>query len=159
MSVFDKAKAAAREAAGQAGRTAADLASLAAERASDPQTQRKAREALEAAGRGAKDAAAMARKGVTTVIERIEPATLADVIIRATAVQEKTNESLRQKGSLYRISEVQISASIPPGINFAISRIEEPAGAGQGLASVDLVGADAAEPVLALDGEVDSSDV
>jgi hypothetical protein len=95
----------------------------------------------------------MARRGVTTVIERIEPGTLADLVIRATALQEKTNESLRQKGSLYRVSELQISASIPPGISFSISRIDEAEHGGPAVASVDLMAATPAEPVLALDGE------
>jgi hypothetical protein len=168
VSVFDKAKQVARDAAeqasdgarqvaGQAGRAAADVAARAAVTARDPETQEKARHALAEAGRQAKGAAGAARRGVATVIERIEPGTLADVIIRATAIQEKTNEALRRKGSLYRIAEIQISASIPPGINFAIGRLEEEPGAGTGgLASVDLIGAEAAAPVLALDGADDA---
>jgi hypothetical protein len=36
-----------------------------------------------------------------------------------------TNRSLREKKSPYRISEVSITASIPPGISFAISRIDD----------------------------------
>jgi hypothetical protein len=164
MSMFDKAKQAAREAAGQAaggarrvagqaGQAAAGAATQAAERTRDPETQERARQALEAAGRGARDAAGMARRGVTTVIERIEPGTLADVIIRATAIQEKTNEALRRKGSLYRIAEIQISATIPPGINFGIGRLDEGDRA-DARPSVDLIEETApAEPVLALDTE------
>jgi len=167
VSMFDKAKGAARGIAGQAaigarqvaeqaGHVAAEAATHAAERARDPDTQERARQTLEAAGRGARDAAGMARRGVTTVIEKIEPGTLADVIVRATAIQEKTNEALRLRGSLYRIAEIQISATIPPGINFAIGRLEE-----QGVAalpSVELIGEDdAVEPVLALDTDEDDT--
>ena len=66
-----------------------------------------------------------ARKGMATVVERIDPGTLAELIIKATALQEMTNASLRDKKSPYRISEIAISASIPPGVSFVISRVEE----------------------------------
>ena len=66
-----------------------------------------------------------ARRGVSTVVERIDPGVLADLIIKATALQEMTNASLREKRSPYRISEVGITASIPPGVTFAISRIDD----------------------------------
>jgi hypothetical protein len=156
MSFLDRAKQAARDAAEQATEGAKKVATTAANRAQDPDTQERARQALALAGRGARDAAGKARRGLTTVIERIEPGTLADVIIRATAVQEKTNDALRRKGSLYRISELSISATIPPGINFAIGRLEEGAdAAAAGRASVELIDAQDEVPVLALDGAVD----
>ena len=66
-----------------------------------------------------------ARKGVSTVVERIDPGVLADLIIKSTALQEMTNASLREKQSPYRISEVKITASIPPGVTFSISRIDD----------------------------------
>ena len=44
------------------------------------------------------------------------------LIIKATALQEMTNAALRKKRSPYRISEVVISASIPPGVSFSIGR-------------------------------------
>jgi hypothetical protein len=77
------------------------------------------------------------------------------VIIRATAIQEKMNEALRRKGSLYRISEVSISASIPPGVNFAIGRLDDDEGAALATSSTELVGPDDEAPVLALDGSTD----
>ena len=46
-------------------------------------------------------------------------------MIKATALQEMTNKSLRLKKSPYRISEITISASIPPGVTFAIGRIDD----------------------------------
>jgi hypothetical protein len=163
MSFLDKAKQTAkaaaetaaergREVAGQAGRAAAEGASRASDWGKDPETHEQARRALAEAGRRGKQAAGVARKGLVTVIEHIEPGTLADVIIRATAIQEKTNDALRKKGSLYRISEVSISASIPPGVNFAIGRLEDGDGVVPGTASTNLVGSDSDIPVLALDG-------
>ena len=163
MSFLDRAKQTARSAAevaaergrdvaGQAGRAAADGAARAADWGKDPETHEKARLALAEAGRRGKKAAGFARKGLVTVIERIEPGTLADVIIRATAIQEKTNEALRRKGSLYRISEVSISASIPPGINFAIGRMDDEAEVVGGKSSTELVEPEDEAPVLALDG-------
>jgi hypothetical protein len=141
-----------RQVAGQAGRTAAEGAAKAADWSKDPETHEKARLALAEAGRRGKKAAGFARKGLVTVIERIEPGTLADVIIRATAIQEKTNEALRRKGSRYRISEVSISASIPPGINFAIGRLEDEGEVIAGKSSTELVAPEEEAPVLALDG-------
>jgi hypothetical protein len=93
---------------------------------------------------------------VTTVIEKIDPSTLADLIVKATALQELTNRSLRGKGSPYRISEISISASIPPAVSFAIVRLgDEPEEVlGEVVASSDLVdqAAETGELVLALDG-------
>jgi hypothetical protein len=66
-----------------------------------------------------------ARRGVSTVVERIDPGVLADLIIKSTALQEMTNTSLREKQSPYRIAEVNITASIPPGITFSISRMDD----------------------------------
>jgi hypothetical protein len=98
----------------------------------------------------------MARRGVTTVIEKIDPATLADLIIKATALQELTNRSLRMKDSPYRIAEITISASIPPAVSFTIGRLgEEPEEVvGETVDSSELVelSTDAGELVLALDG-------
>jgi hypothetical protein len=34
---------------------------------------------------------------MTTVVEKIDPATLAELIVRATALQEMTNRALREK--------------------------------------------------------------
>ena len=65
-----------------------------------------------------------------------------------------TNDSLRAKKSPYRIAEVNITASIPPGITFSISRVDD----------VDLVGGEVSseelgeemptdgQAVIALDG-------
>jgi hypothetical protein len=132
----------------RAQEAAAQVAQMANQTATDPTTQ-------EQLSRSAREAMGLARRGVTTVIEKIDPSTLAELIVRATALQEMTNRSLRQKGSPYRIAEISISASIPPAVSFAIGRIgDEPEEVvGQVVSSAELVekGADS-ELVLALDG-------
>ncbi len=60
---------------------------------------------------------------INSFIERINPGLLADLIIHATAAQEKTNKALREKGSQYRISEMYLTASIPPQVGFYIARL------------------------------------
>lgn len=141
----ESARGLAQEAAGAAGRTAAD-----------PATQERIGKGLSGAGAGAREAIGMAKRGVTTVIERIDPGTLAELVIKATALQEMTNKALRLKGSPYRISEISISASIPPSVSFAIQRLDdEPEDMGSAIvSSSDLVEQIVAsgDLVLALDG-------
>lgn len=106
-------------------------------------------------GRQAKEAVGQARKGMATVIEKIDPSTLAELVIKATALQEKTNASLRDKKSPYRIAEISITASIPPGVSFVISRIDEgEILSGTAVSSAELIDAlpEFQEPVIALDG-------
>ena len=140
---------AAGEQAQRAAEQAQHAAGLATKTAADPATQEKL-------GQGARAAMGAARRGVSTVVERIDPGVLADLIIKATALQEMTNGSLREKKSPYRIAEVSITASIPPGISFAISRLED---VGEALtggevsseALVDDIG-ETGEAVISLDG-------
>jgi hypothetical protein len=66
-----------------------------------------------------------------------------------------TNRALRGKGSPYRISEISITASIPPGVSFAIGRMDDEPETldGRAVASSELVEAvDTGETVLSLDG-------
>jgi hypothetical protein len=109
----------ARQAAEQAAKTAAEQGSKAAARMDatirDPATKARAQAAMK-----------RARRGLTTVLERIDPGVLADVVIKATSLQERANAKLREKGSVYRISEIGIGASIPPSVTFTISRVEDP---------------------------------
>ena len=138
----------AQEAATQAAEAARLTAVAANEKANDPETQ-------EAVARSAREAMGMARRGVTTVIEKIDPSTLAELIVKATYLQELTNRALRQKGSPYRIGEISISASIPPSVTFAIGRLgDEEEMVGQVVSSAELVAKEAedGELVLALDG-------
>src|SRR6476469_6104722 len=113
MSFLNRAKEAAQAAAEQAQQAAG----MATKSAQDPATQEKL-------GQQARSALGAARRGVSTVVERIDPGVLADLIIKATALQEMTNSSLRDKQSPYRINEISIAASIPPGVTFAIGRID-----------------------------------
>ncbi len=108
----------AAEQAQQAAEAARVMAGDATRNANDPATQ-------ERLGKQAREAMGMARRGISTVVERIDPGTLAELIIKATALQEMTNNALRKKNSPYRVSEVSIAASIPPGITFAITRIDD----------------------------------
>jgi hypothetical protein len=140
----------AREMAEAAASQAQAAAGAATRSAQDPETQ-------ERLSQQARSAMGAARRGVSTVIERIDPSVLADLIIKATALQEMTNASLREKRSPYRISEVDITASIPPGVTFAIGRLEpdEETLTGTVVSSEQLADAQAAtggEAVISLDG-------
>jgi hypothetical protein len=143
-----EAAEAAAESAQHAADSARTRASEVGQKASDPAAhERLTQQALEAIGQ--------ARKGMATVVEKIDPGTLADLVIKATALQEKTNASLRDKRSPYRIAEITITASIPPGVSFVISRIDEgEVLAGHGVTSAELLDAiaDAGDTVVALDG-------
>jgi hypothetical protein len=104
----------------QAARAGAELGGRAAAATSatikDPATKARARSALK-----------KAKRGFTTVLERIDPRILADVVVKATSLQEKANASLKERGSAYRIGEIAIGASFPPSIQFSIVRIDDPA--------------------------------
>ncbi|HUQ43063.1 MAG TPA: hypothetical protein VM451_01440 [Candidatus Limnocylindria bacterium] len=131
MTFMEKARQAAGVAAGaaakvsvevgsQAAKAGAELSSKAAHQAAttirDPATKARAHAALR-----------KAKRGFTTALERIDPRILADVVVKATSLQEKANLSLRERGSAYRIGEITIGASIPPSIQFSIERIDDPA--------------------------------
>jgi len=138
----------AREMAESAAEQAQQAAGMASRTAADPATQEKL-------GQQARAAMGAARRGVSTVVERIDPGVLADLIIKATALQEMTNSSLREKRSPYRINEISIAASIPPGVTFAIGRIDVPEETvtGTELSSEELVEEQAqGEAVISLDG-------
>ena len=150
-----------------AGKTAADASTKAAgasvkaagavaSKAQDPATQAKVKSGLATAGRGAR-----------TMVERIDPGILADMIIKATALQEKANARLRRKGSIYRIGEIAVTASLPPGITFSIVRIseaeEDAAGVAEFHSSTEILAeaaaadtgpvGDAVPAIVSLDGE------
>jgi hypothetical protein len=149
MSFIKRAQDAASAAADVARVKASEANALANRTATDPATQEKL-------GKQARSALGAARRGVSTVIERIDPGVLADLIIKATALQELTNDSLRTKTSPYRIQEINISASIPPGVTFVIGRVDafEEALTGDVRTSEELVGKleDAQDAVISLDG-------
>ena len=138
----------AREMAESAAEQAQQATGMVSRTAADPATQEKL-------GQQARAAMGAARRGVSTVVERIDPGVLADLIIKATALQEMTNASLREKRSPYRINEISIAASIPPGVTFAIGRIDIPEETltGAELSSEELVEEQVpGEAVISLDG-------
>ncbi len=140
----ETARLKAQEASGQAGGAPGDGAS--------PDMLAKG---LSGAGASAREAIGLAKRGMNTVIEKIDPGTLAELIIKATALQEMTNRSLRGKGSPYRIGEISISASIPPAVSFAITRLGDEEEVGTTVvSSSELVeqADDRSDLVLALDG-------
>jgi hypothetical protein len=102
----------AADASVKAADASARAATAVVAKAQDPETQAKVKGGVAAAGRGAR-----------TMVERIDPGILADIVIKATALQERANARLRRKGSMYRIGEIQVTASLPPGISFSIERI------------------------------------
>src|SRR5258706_14799333 len=92
---------------------AAEQAKQAASQATD-----RARAEAPGAAERAKAMAGRAKNSLVTAVERIDPRLLADIVIKATALQERTNLALRDKGSAYRIAEITITATIPPQIGF-----------------------------------------
>ncbi len=150
MSFFEKARQAAEQARSAASQGIHD--------ASTPEVKAQMREAAASTGSGLRDAAGAAGRGLVTAVEKIDPGILADIIIKATALQEKANRSLRTKASAYRIGELTITATIPPQIGFSIVRIGDPEDEGNEIqSSGDLVEgvATADEEVISLSGEVE----
>lgn len=115
-SFFDKARQAAEEASRELNERA---------RAEAPGAKERARVMAEQAQVGAKDMAGQARRQLVTAVEKIDPGILADVVIKATALQEMANASLRSKSSAYRIAEIVVTATIPPQVSFGIQRLHE----------------------------------
>ena len=140
MSFLERAK----QVAEQAAKVGADVGQRAATTIHDPATKARAQSAMH-----------KARRGFTTALERIDPKILADVVIKATWLQERANASLRDRGSVYRISEIGIGAAIPPSVTFTIARVEDAEVHGLKDSST-LLGADAAaasaETIVSLDG-------
>ena len=104
-------------------------------------------------------AAGQAKRGMMTAIEKIDPGLLADIIIKATALQERANKSLRDKASAYRVAEITITATMPPQIGFSISRLgdldeEVPEAALISSDELEAAVATADIEVVSLDGEV-----
>ena len=154
MSFLDKARQAAEQARAAASQGIHDM--------STPEAKAQMRDAAASTSSGLREAAGAAGRGLVTVVEKIDPGILADIIIKATALQEKANRSLRVKASAYRIGEVTITATIPPQIGFSIVRIGDPEDdANEIQASRDLVEgvATADEEVVSLSGELEPMEV
>jgi len=50
---------------------------------------------------------------------------IANTIIRAVEKQEKVNALLQEKGSNYRVSDLDLGMGIPPTVTFGVRRISE----------------------------------
>jgi hypothetical protein len=128
----------------EAAKVGAEVGTKAAVTIRDPATQARARSALN-----------KAKRGFTTALERIDPKILADVVVKATSLQERANASLKDRGSVYRIGEIGIGASIPPSITFTIERVDDPGAPGLLDSNTLLAQAAAAgepETIVTLDG-------
>ena len=132
----------------QAAKAGADLSSKAAHQAAvtlrDPATKARAQSALK-----------KAKRGFTTALERIDPKILADVVVKATSLQEKANASLQARGSVYRIGEIAIGASFPPSIQFSIERVDDPGNQfhdSSTLLAKDVTAEDPTSTIVGLDG-------
>jgi len=160
MSFLDRAKQVAGQAATtaakvgaevgrEAAKVGAEVGHQAATTIRDPATKARAKSALN-----------KAKHGFTTALERIDPKILADVVVKATSLQERANASLKDRGSVYRIGEIGIGASIPPSITFTIERVDDPDAPGLMDSSTLLAKAaeageadpGAAETIVTLDG-------
>ena len=50
---------------------------------------------------------------------------IANTIIKAVEKQEKVNALLQQKGSNYRVSDIELGMGIPPSVSFGVRRLSE----------------------------------
>lgn len=133
MSFMDKA----RKAADQARQSAAQQIGA----MTTPEAKAEMREAASQVGGQVRGAAGHAKRGLVSALDRMDPGLLADVIIKATALQESANRRLRSKGSTYRIGEITITAGLPPQVGFTIERLgdaPEEAPTGEMLSSSEL---------------------
>ena len=62
---------------------------------------------------------------------------IADTIIKAVEKQEKVNAILQEKGSNYRVSDIELGMGIPPSVTFGVRRTEEKNGNTPGKSSQD----------------------
>ena len=138
--MFDKMKQAAKDAAEAAGRAAAAATDKAGEAAAagieravvvarDPANQAKAMVVAKSAAKGAATGAGKAAEGAgklaKSALDKLNPSTLAAIVVKATSIQEQANRALRKQGSLYRIGGIEIGAAFPPSISFQIVRAAE----------------------------------
>ncbi len=67
----------------------------------------------------------LSNKVAEKTVEFSSDKVIADTIIKATDKQEKVNAILRTRGSNYRVSSINLSMGIPPGVSFGIRRVKE----------------------------------
>jgi hypothetical protein len=121
----------------------------------------KAKQATERAAEQARIAASQAGAQAKATTERVKRSMtherLAELIVKATALQERTNEELRLKNSPYRIQEITVTASIPPNIGFTIARLADPELIGKVVESVEILEELGEVPVIDLEHPDDAS--
>ncbi len=49
---------------------------------------------------------------------------IANTVIKAVEKQEKVNEILNQKGSNYRVADIELGMGIPPTVTFGVRRVK-----------------------------------
>jgi hypothetical protein len=137
----------ARHMAGSVADQASAAAGQALAAASDPSRQAAAASGL---AKGASDLADstresmdVGRKVMSHAVDKIDPDVLADIISKATLIQERVNTRLLSQKSAYRIGSLSVTVSIPPNISFGISRIGDLDASGSTPAQTDAL--DAAE--------------
>lgn len=67
----------------------------------------------------------LSNRVVEKTVEFSSDEVIADTIIKATDKQEKVNAILKTRGSNYRVSSINLSMGIPPGVSFGIRRFKE----------------------------------
>ncbi len=67
----------------------------------------------------------LSNKVAEKTVEFSSDEVIADTIIRAVDKQEKVNAILKERGSNYRVSSLNLSMGIPPGVSFGIRRVKE----------------------------------
>jgi len=50
---------------------------------------------------------------------------IANTIIKTVKKQENINEILKQKGSNYRVADIELGMGIPPTVTFGVRRVKE----------------------------------
>jgi hypothetical protein len=50
---------------------------------------------------------------------------IANAVIKAVGKQENINEILKQKGSNYRVADIELGMGIPPTVTFGVRRVKE----------------------------------
>ena len=50
---------------------------------------------------------------------------IVNAVIKAVGKQENINEILKQKGSNYRVADIELGMGIPPTVTFGVRRVKE----------------------------------
>lgn len=67
----------------------------------------------------------LSNKAVEKIVEFSSDELIADAIIKAGEKQEKVNVILQEKGSNYRVSDIDLGMGVPPTVVFGIRRLAD----------------------------------